>query len=118
MRAAGVVFIVAALLQTAAVAVAGAVVLPPGSLTDPSSGTFFYMNSNGFVGDGREILIVAAPDKIVSGGLRLDHFSGLARATNEDWPVDLRAPQGVAMTARSYVATAVYAQTAGPQSTA
>ncbi len=52
MRAAGVVFIVAALLQTAAVAVAGAVVLPPGSLTVPSSGTFLYLNSNGFVGDG------------------------------------------------------------------
>jgi hypothetical protein len=115
MRGTGVVFIVAALLQTTAIAVAGAVVLPPGSLTVPSSGTFLYLNSNGFVGDGREILIVAAPDKIVSGGLRLDHFNGLARATNEDWHVDLRAPQGVAMTARSYVDTDLYDQTAGAQ---
>ena len=112
-RRAGVVVMVALLLQTAINVAAGAVVLPPGSLTVPSSGTFLYLHSNGFVGDGREILIVAGPDKIVSGGLRLDHFSGLARATGEDWHVELRAPVGEAMTVGSYIATDPYNQSAG-----
>src|SRR5438045_7860404 len=110
-----------ALVAALLVAIAGGssaaatVTLPPPSITLPSSGTFLYLNSNGFVGDGREILIVAGPDKIVSGGLRLDHFGGLARATNEDWHVDLRAPQGIAMAVGSYVDTDPDDQTSGPQ---
>jgi hypothetical protein len=83
------------------------VVMPPGELTVPSSGTFLYMNSQqgDYIGQGVEQLYTSA-DTNITGSLPQGgtQFSGSAIQGNYThwWYVNIAAPAGQPLTVGSY----------------
>ena len=87
---------------------AASVSLPPGSITVPSSGTFFYMNSQpgDYVGGGAESLYTRA-DTDITGSLEPGgtYFRGHAIQPSYThwWYIDIAAPVGQPLAVGSYV---------------
>jgi HYR domain-containing protein len=103
----GVVAALAAALLVAAPSAGATVVLPPGQITVPSSGTFLYMNSEpgDYIGGGIEQLYTSADSSfsasLPEGG---SHFSAavIQGAYTHWWYVDLAAPDGQPLQVGSY----------------
>jgi HYR domain len=103
---AGALAALATAFLVAAPSAGATVVLPPGNITVPSSGTFLYLNSQpgDFIGQGQEQLFTSA-DSSISGSLPQggNHFSAsVFPAAGGFWFVDLAAADGAPLTVGSY----------------
>jgi hypothetical protein len=101
-------------MLVAGVPTAGAsVVLPPGGITVPSSGTFLYMNSEpgDYIGGAIEQLYTSADTAINASlpeGGSLFNASAIQGQYTHWWYVDIAAPQGQPLAVGSYTGAVRY----------